>query len=138
MVETYWAGHFRAEVAISNLMDQPIDQLQDLGLTVDQAEGVLDWHADRMGEDREALGGQVVVRLMGFILGKPGLSRVSNTRLRALGIAFAAGLNDLTGYPSLTQAAEKEGCSPKALSLISAEAGEALALPLGPNRRRSR
>lgn len=118
-------------------MHDALDELQDLGLTRSQAEEVLDWHNDRLSDDREALGGQVVVRLMGFILGRPGESRVANTRLRALGVAFAAGLNDLAGYPSLTQAAKKEGCTPKALSLISAEAGEALALPLGPNRRRS-
>jgi len=116
-------------------MEDPIDELQDLGLTLTQAADVLEWHDDRISNEREALGGQVVIRLMGFILGKPGLSRVASTRLRALGIAFAAGMNDLTGYQSMTQAAEKEGCSTKALSLISAEAGEALRLPLGPNRR---
>jgi hypothetical protein len=117
-------------------MDDAIDELRDLGLSVTMAEDVLEWHEERLLEEREALGGQVVVRLMGFILGKPGSSRVRDTRLRALGIAFAAGLNEIAGSGSLTQAAEKEGCSPKALSLVSAEAGEALALPLGPNRRR--
>lgn len=116
-------------------MDDAIDELQDLGLTLTQAADVLEWHENRLADDREALGGQVVIRLMGFVLGKPGLSRVASTRLRALGVAFAAGMNDLTGYASMTQAAEKEGCSTKALSLISAEAGEALKLPLGPNRR---
>lgn len=116
-------------------MDHPIDELQDLGLSASQADDVLEWHNDRLADERESVGGQVVVRLMGFILGRPGVSRVASTRLRALGVAFAAGMNDLTGYASMTQAAEKEGCSTKALSLISAEAGQALKLPLGPNRR---
>jgi hypothetical protein len=114
---------------------EAINELRDFGLTYDQAGEVYCWHEDRIADEREALGGQVVIRLMGFILGRPGVSRVANTRLRALGVAFAAGLNDLTGSTSLTQAAQKEGCSPKALSLITAEAGEALKLPLGPNRR---
>ena len=116
-------------------MNDAIDELQDLGLTERQAEAVLEWHEARVEDELESVGGQVIIRLMGFILGKPGESRVANTRLRALGVAFAAGLNDLTGSTSLTQAAKKEGCTPKALSLISAEAGQALKLPLGPNRR---
>jgi hypothetical protein len=116
-------------------MNDAIDELQDFGLTERQAEAVLEWHEARVEDELESVGGQVIIRLMGFILGRPGESRVANTRLRALGVAFAAGLNDLTGSTSLTQAANKEGCTPKALSLISAEAGGALKLPLGPNRR---
>lgn len=116
--------------------EDALAELMDIaGLREQQAEDVLRWHEDRIMAERETIGGQVVVRLLGFILGAPGQSRVADTRLRALGVAFAAGLNGLTGYKSMTAAANGEHCSPKSLSLIAAEAADLLKLPEGPNRR---
>ena len=112
-----------------------LDELADLGLTEEQAEQVLEWHRDAVWLEVQNAGGVVVSRLLGFILGRPGSSRVASTRLRALGMAFAAGLNELTGCSSMTEAAKGEGCSPKALSLVAAEAAAYLGLPTGPNRK---
>jgi hypothetical protein len=117
-------------------MQELIDQLLDMGLTHSQVKDVLEWHYDLIAHEREAAGGAVVIRLLGFILGRPKESRVASTRLRALGLAFAGGLNQLTGYKTLTEAAQAEGCSTKALSLVAAEAGAELNLPLGPNRKK--
>jgi hypothetical protein len=112
-----------------------LDELADLGLTEEQAERVLEWHRDAVWQEVQQAGGVVVSRLLGFILGRPGESRVANARLRSLGVAFAAGLNGLTGASSMTEAAKREGCSPRALSLVAAEAAQYLGLPTGPNRR---
>jgi len=117
------------------VISRTLDELAELGLTEEQAERVLEWHRDAVWQAVQQAGGVVVSRLLGFILGKPGESRVANARLRCLGVAFAAGLNGLTGASSMTEAARREGCSPKALSLVAAEAAAYLGLPAGPNRR---
>lgn len=120
----------RDEDLVCELMDE-------CNLREAQAEAVAEWHEARTLAEVQAVGGTVVSSIVGFILGK-GESRVANARLRALGLAFAAGLNSLTGYPSMTAAAEAEGCSPKALSLVAAEAAKALGLPAGANRKSPR
>lgn len=127
--------NYRHSATHPHHISRTLDELAELGLTEEQAERVMEWHADQSWQDVQQAGGIVVSRLLGFILGKPGESRVANARLRSLGVAFAAGLNGLTGASSMTEAAKLEGCSPKALSLVAAEAAEYLGLPAGPNRR---
>lgn len=128
-------GNYRLSATHPAHTSRTLDELAELGLTEEQAERVLEWHRDAAWEEVQAAGGVVVSRLLGFILGRPGSSRVASTRLRALGMAFSAGLNDLTGCSSMTEAAKAEGCSPKALSLVAAEAADYLGLPAGPNRK---
>jgi len=117
--------------------DLVCELIDECGLREAQAEAVAEWHATRVQAEVQAVGGTVVSAIVGFILGK-GESRVANARLRALGLAYAAGLNVLAGYPSMTAAAEAEGCSPKALSLVAAEAANVLGLPSGSNRKAPR
>jgi hypothetical protein len=128
-------GNYRLYATQAVHTSRTRDELAELGLTEEQAERVLEWHRDAVWSEVQDAGGVVVSRLLGFILGRPGSSRIASTRLRALGMAFAAGLNDLTGCSSMTEAARGEGCSPKALSLVAAEAAAYLGLPAGPNRK---
>ena len=127
--------NYRHSATHPAVISRTLDELAELGLTEEQAERVLEWHRDAVWQDVQQAGGVVVSRLLGFILGKPGESRVANARLRSLGVAFAAGLNGLAGASSMTEAAKRERCSPRALSLVAAEAANYLGLPAGPNRR---
>ena len=96
-----------------------IDDLLDLGLTIDQAEDVWRWHVDMAKTEAQTAGGIVILRLLDYLLRG---HRDTTLRVRAAGIAWAFGLGHLTGYDSQEECAQAEGVSQQALSRAAEQA----------------
>lgn len=106
-------------------MDQ-IDELVDLGLLECDALIVLDWHSNKIREERINAGGEVITRLLSYLLTKR--HKDNPLRIRVMGLAFGWGLEGLTGYETAEACARGEGCSSMAISRAAKEAREALSI----------
>ena len=87
-------------------MDDDLEQLCDeLDLETSDAERILEWHHRK---NRESAREQTSTQLR-IIVGA--LIWPGNLRVRALALAFAMGMNRLTGYQSLREASRMTGFS---------------------------
>ena len=88
-------------------LDDCIEALLDAGLSDRSAETAGRWAFEAIADARGEAASDAAVRLLGILFdGKPG-----DVRKRAIGMAFAIGRPDLTGYLSLDQAGVGEGVS---------------------------
>lgn len=89
---------------VAGTIDTLEDELQErFRLTADQARLVADWHRGELDHEDEHLQGHLVNRIVARLLER------GNIRLKAIGLAFAAGLNRLNGWPSERAAARDSG-----------------------------
>lgn len=106
-------------------LDSPAEELaEQLGLTVQQAERVLTWHATQERAEAYSAGsGEMlaVIRLF-WRYGQ-------NSRMLALALAFAAGLDRQLPFRSMREAAASSGYTVAQLSKLVRTVQESLGLP---------
>lgn len=104
--------------------EEIIAELMDLAdLTEGQAEGIAEWHQERLNDERSAWGGMLLVRLFTWLLDG---HKATDMRIRVNATAFALGLGHLTGHKSQEQAAKALGVSGMAVSDMATRAKQAI------------
>ena len=99
-------------------------ELIDLAdLTEGQAEGIAEWHKERLDDERAAWGGMVLVRVLTWLL--DGHS-AADMRLRVNATAFGLGLGHLTHYKSQEQMSKALKVSAMAVSDMAKRAKGAI------------
>jgi hypothetical protein len=104
--------------------EEIIAELIDLAdLTEGQAEGIADWHKDKMAEERAALGGMALVRLLTWLMDG---HQTADMRLRVVATAYGLGLGHLTPFKNQEAAAKALKVGPMAVSDMAKRAKEAV------------